>query len=89
MLTPEQKLRYDELGTQAAAARSGAGGGSGRLWIVGGDGKPQAVELRLGLTDGSMTEIVSGDIKEAQEVITGQQAAAAPKATGMPAPRLF
>ncbi|MBN8473421.1 HlyD family efflux transporter periplasmic adaptor subunit [Sulfuritalea sp.] len=89
MLTPEQKLRYDELGTQAAAARSGAGGGSGRLWIVGGDGKPQAVELRLGLTDGSMTEIVSGDLKEAQEVITGQQAAAAPKAAGMPAPRLF
>jgi HlyD family secretion protein len=89
MLTPEQKLRYDELGAQAAAARSGGGGGTGRIWIVGEDGKPKAVELRLGLTDGSMTEIVSGEIKDAQEVITGQQSAATPKASGMPGPRLF
>jgi HlyD family secretion protein len=89
MLTPAQKLRYDELGAQAAAARSGGGGGTGRIWIVGEDGKPKAVELRLGLTDGSMTEIVSGEIKDAQEVITGQQSAATPKASGMPGPRLF
>jgi HlyD family secretion protein len=89
MLTPEQKLRYDELGAQTAAARSGGGGGTGRIWIVGEDGKPKAVELRLGLTDGSMTEIVSGEIKDAQEVITGQQSAATPKASGMPGPRLF
>ncbi|MBI5791351.1 MAG: efflux RND transporter periplasmic adaptor subunit [Rhodocyclales bacterium] len=89
MLTPEQKLRYDELGAQAAAARSGGGGGTGRIWIVGEDGKPKAVELRLGLTDGSMTEVVSGEIKEAQEVITGQLSAATPKASGMPGPRLF
>ena len=89
MLTPEQKLRYDELGAQAAAARSGGGGGTGRIWIVGEDGKPKAVELRLGLTDGSMTEVVSGEIKDAQEVITGQQSAATPKASGMPGPRLF
>ncbi len=87
MLTPEQKLRYDELGAQAAAARAGGGGGTGRIWIVGEDGKPKAVELRLGLTDGSMTEVVSGDIKEGGEVIVGQQAA--PKASGMPGPRLF
>lgn len=88
MLTPEQKLRYDELGAQAAAARSGGGGGSGRVWIVGEGGKPKAVELRLGLTDGSMTEVVSGEVKETQEVITGQLAAT-PKASGMPGPRLF
>jgi hypothetical protein len=36
-----------------------------------------------------MTEIVSGEIKDAQEVITGQQSAATPKASGMPGPRLF
>ncbi|MDZ4252002.1 MAG: efflux RND transporter periplasmic adaptor subunit [Sulfuritalea sp.] len=67
--------------TSAAAASS-----SGRIWIVDADGKAKPVEVRLGLTDGSMTEIVSGDIKEGQEVIAGQQAAT--KASG-PGPRLF
>jgi HlyD family secretion protein len=87
ILTPEQKKRYDELASESQAARAGGGGGSGRIWIMGEDGKAKAVEVRLGLTDGSMTEIVSGDIKEGQEVIVGQQAAA--KASGMPGPRLF
>jgi hypothetical protein len=34
-----------------------------------------------------MTEIVSGDIGEGQEIIAGQQTAAKPP--GMPGPRLF
>jgi HlyD family secretion protein len=78
--------------TSSAGAPKGAGagrggGGSGRVWIVGDDGKAKAIEVRLGLTDGSMTEIVSGDLKEGQEVIAGQQTAAKPP--GMPGPRLF
>jgi HlyD family secretion protein len=87
ILTPEQKQRYDELASESQAARAGGGGGSGKIWIVGEDGKAKGIEVRLGLTDGSMTEIVSGDIKEGQEIIVGQQAAA--KASGMPGPRLF
>jgi HlyD family secretion protein len=89
ILTPEQKKRYDEMASDAQAARAGGGGGTGRLWIVGEDGKAKPVDVRLGLTDGSMTEIVSGDVKEGQEVITGQQTAATAKASGMPGPRLF
>jgi HlyD family secretion protein len=87
-LTPEQKTRYAEMAAEAAAQRGGGGGGggSGRVWILGGDGKPQAVPLKLGLTDGSMTEIISGDIKEGAEVITGLQAT---KSAGAAAPRLF
>jgi HlyD family secretion protein len=72
---------------EAQAAHSGGGGGGGRIWIIGEDGKAKAVDVRLGLTDGSMTELISGDIKDGQEVIVGQQAA--PKASGMPGPRLF
>lgn len=89
ILTPEQKKRYDEMASDAQAARAGGGGGSGRVWIVGEDGNPKAVQVRLGLTDGSMTEIVSGDIKEGSEVITGQQTANSAKPAGMPGPRLF
>ncbi|MDP2134396.1 MAG: efflux RND transporter periplasmic adaptor subunit, partial [Sulfuritalea sp.] len=86
ILSPEQRQRYDEISNQAAAARSG-GGGTGRIWVVGEDGKARAIEVRLGLTDGSMTEIVSGDLREGQDVIVGQQTAT--KASGMPGPRLF
>ena len=88
ILTPEQKTRYDAMNSEAQANRSAGGGGSGRLWIVGADGTPHAVNVRLGLTDGSMTEIVTGDIKDGSEVITGAQALGA-KTSGAPTPRLF
>ncbi len=89
ILTPEQKKRHEEMAGEAQAVRAGGGGGSGRVWILDADGKAKAVDVRLGLTDGSMTEIISDDIKEGQEVIAGQQAAAAAKASAMPGPRLF
>jgi HlyD family secretion protein len=88
ILTPEQKKRYAEMAGEAQAARTG-GGGSGRVWIIGADGAPQAINVRLGLTDGSMTEVVSGDIKEGSEVIVGLQTASGAKPAGMPGPRLF
>lgn len=89
ILNPEQKQRYEEMAGEAQAARAGGGGGSGRVWIIGEDGSPKAINVRLGLTDGSMTEIVSGDIREGSEVIVGQQAATGAKPSGMPGPRLF
>jgi HlyD family secretion protein len=91
MLNPDQKKRYDEMAAEAQAARAGgSGGGTGRIWVVDADGKPKAVAVRLGLTDGSMTEIVSGEFKEGSEVIVGLQSAATAKpATGAPGPRLF
>lgn len=44
---------------------------TGRLWIAGEDGRPKALEVRLGLSDGSSTEVLSGDVKDGDEVITG------------------
>ena len=92
LLTPEQKKRYEEMAAEVQSARAGGGGGSGRVWIVGDDGAPKAISVRLGLTDGSMTEIVSGEIKEGSDVIVGLQTAAAAgaaKPTGASGPRLF
>ena len=73
ILTPEQRARYD------ADTASGAGGGGsagraptpGRVWVQGPDGKPQAVQVMLGISDGQNTEVVRGEIKEGQEVLTG------------------
>lgn len=89
ILSDEQKKRYAEMNAEAQAARSGSGGGSGRVWIVDGDGQPKAVPVRLGITDGTATEIVSGELTEGSQVIVGAgntPKAAAATPTG---PRLF
>jgi HlyD family secretion protein len=93
ILTPEQKTKYQAIQAEAAAARAGGVANTrGRVWVPGADGKPQAVSLRLGLTDGSTTEVVSvnnnGKLDDGQQVIIGQAAATANKGpTGSP-PRL-
>jgi HlyD family secretion protein len=42
------------------------------------DGAPVAIAIKTGLSDGQMTEIVSGNLKAGMPVITDQQAASAP-----------
>lgn len=43
------------------------------VWVMGQDGKPQRRRITVGLSDGSATEVVDGDLKEGDMVITGQQ----------------
>jgi HlyD family secretion protein len=67
ILTPEQRTRYEQF----AAGDRPSGGTPGRVWTLGADGKPQAVSVVLGLSDGTSTEILQGDLKEGQEIIAG------------------
>ncbi len=78
ILTPEQQAKYD----QEVGARGRSTTGPGRVWVVGADGNPVVVSLTVGLTDGSMTEVVQGDLKDGQEVIVGL--AGASGGTGRP-----
>jgi HlyD family secretion protein len=87
ILTPEQKARYDEIAAETQSARASGGGGSGRVWIVGEDGQPKAISLRLGITDGTATEIVSSEISEGTEVIVGSTGTTKPSAPA--GPRMF
>ncbi|MBM4442599.1 MAG: hypothetical protein FJ027_19450 [Candidatus Rokubacteria bacterium] len=98
ILTPEQRARYD-ADTAAMAGSGGRGGGGrgavpGRVYVQGPDGKPQAVQVMLGISDGTATEIVSGDLKDGQEIIVGVTGAAGgagqstPRAGGGPRLRL-
>jgi HlyD family secretion protein len=86
VLTPEQRKRYEEM----APAR-GAGGRrtvtSGRVWVAGADGKPKAVSVRLGLSDGTHSEIVSGELQEGAQVIVGTQTDGKAGAKGKGGPR--
>ncbi len=42
------------------------------VWVLGQDGKPQSRRIKVGLTDGSSTEVVEGNIQDGEMVITGQ-----------------
>ncbi|MEO6565871.1 MAG: hypothetical protein ABIO63_07530, partial [Casimicrobiaceae bacterium] len=67
MLNDEQKKQYAEI---VASETGRAPTGSGRVFVTA-ESKPVEVRLRLGLTDGNATEVVSGDVKEGTEVIVG------------------
>ena len=81
MLTPEQRKRYEEM-TLARGSRGRIT--SGRVWVLDPKGKPRAVSLRLGLTDGSYTEMISGELKEGDQVILGTRADGKSKQKGGP-----
>jgi HlyD family secretion protein len=87
ILTPEQQARYDQMG----GGRSGSGT-PGRIFALGPDGKAKAVAVTLGITDGTATEVLAGDLKEGQEVIVGlagsQSAPRQPGSTAGSGPRL-
>lgn len=94
VLSAEQKQRYATLQAETAGRTLARG----RIYVQGADGKPKAWSVRLGITDGSQTELIVGpnapeaaDLKEGASVITGvtggaSGAAARPGATG---PRLM
>ena len=86
ILTEEQKTRYDEMAASAGEARSGT---VGRVWVIGADGKPAAISVTLGLSDGASTEVLRGDLREGQEVIVGSAGGrGAPPQQGAPRLRL-
>jgi len=61
---------------QGSATKSATIGRGARqtVYVKGADGQPQAIEVTTGDTNGQVTEILSGDLKEGMEVITGQYA---------------
>jgi HlyD family secretion protein len=42
------------------------------VWVMGADGKLQRRRITVGLSDGSATEVVDGDLREGELVVTGQ-----------------
>jgi HlyD family secretion protein len=71
ILTAEQRAKYDEsAGGEARAGAEATGGAPGRVWVLDGD-KTAPVAITLGISDGSATEVLGGDLKEGQEVIVG------------------
>ena len=74
MLNAEQRAKYDEMspgeGRSDRGDRGGATSAPGRVYIMDGE-KLKPVSLTLGISDGTSTEILRGDLKEGQEVVIG------------------
>jgi HlyD family secretion protein len=84
MLNEEQKARYEEIVSEGRRATRG------QVWILDENGKPKSVNVRLGLSDGTHTELVGGTLKEGAEIIVASGAAAgkAPAQKGGGSPRM-
>ena len=87
LLTPGQQVKYDEMTPSGPGGGGDAGGSAGRVYLLDGGGKPKAVPVTLGITDGTATEVLRGDLKEGQEIIAGILGAGGAGARpGAPAP---
>ncbi|MGA8898385.1 efflux RND transporter periplasmic adaptor subunit [Bradyrhizobium sp.] len=79
MRVPNQALRYSPKDLSRAAPPDHT-----RVWVLRNDA-PVAIAVATGLEDDSFTEIVNGDVKPGDLVITGEQLSTVNKAVG---PRL-
>lgn len=87
VLDADQKTQFEDIRRRVAENREAAGQ-TGRAFVLAANGQPEGATLRLGATDGGVTEVISG-LEAGREVIVGggpKTAAAAPSAN-RPGPR--
>lgn len=72
-LTPDQRARL-------AAARGQRGAAMGTVHVLEANGTPRAIPVRTGLTDGQVTEVLSGPLEEGMQVVVGTERAGAARA---------
>lgn len=77
----------DGAATSSAGARESTGV-RGRVYRLGEDGRPQAVSVRLGISDGRMTELLGGGLSAGQALVTAAPGTAGGNATSAAGPRL-
>lgn len=79
---PETALRFRPPNTPLA----GRSVGSGQVWIMGRDGEPQAVSIRVGMSDGHVAELLDGPLENGSVVVVGMDTGrtpAAPSGSGL------
>jgi HlyD family secretion protein len=68
----ESLQRHSPAATSKEGSKGGrAGSHQGTVWVADGE-YVKPVKLQLGMTDGARSEIVGGDLKEGQAVVTGE-----------------
>lgn len=74
LLDERQRERYREIQQRRKQSQTRRA----QVWIVDGAGALTPVDVAIGISDGTVTELVRGDLKEDQRVVIGQTRAAAP-----------
>jgi len=69
ILRPEQKTAYEAWRAQRAGAATTPV--QGRVYVLDANGRPLPAALRLGIGDGSFTEILGGDLAPGQDLVVG------------------
>jgi len=64
-LTEDQKEKMKEMGQASEKNRATPG----RVWVPTPEGKPVPVEITVGITDGTFSEVVTGNLQEGAEVV--------------------
>ncbi len=85
LYVPDQALRFAPGGL-AGAKPAVPAGGQGIVWVLR-DGKPVELSVVPGLDDGNVTEIVKGDFRPTDRVITGESRGQPSGASGLSRPR--
>jgi HlyD family secretion protein len=83
-LTPDQRKRYDAMQAELAGRQASRG----RVHVLDEGGRPRAYNVRLGVTDGAMTELlapVPGELREGTPVVTAVLNARPPSGGPRPA----
>ncbi len=57
---------------ERAKPAEGDQGKPGRVWILSPEGKPAPIPITLGITDGTFSEVIAGNLREGAEVIVEQ-----------------
>ncbi len=85
VLDPERRAKFEAM-MQEGRQRPQQQGVPGRVYVLDGASQPKAMSVMLGPTDGAYTELVSGDLREGDSVITGggPRPAVAPAPAGGP-----
>ena len=86
ILDPAQRERYAALIAQTAGRQATRG----RIFVLDEQGQPRAVQVRVGISDGSFTEVSADDLREGDKVLIGIAggASAASSASRSSGPRL-
>jgi hypothetical protein len=71
LLTSEQQPKFQAIVDRFSPTGTAREGQVGRAYVIGADGKPQQVALRLGASDGGVTEIMAGQLEPGREVVIG------------------
>jgi len=84
LLNETQQQKYDQMTQRSEERREPAR--VYKVWTPVPQQRPVPVEITTGISDGVFTEVLSGDLKEGQEVIVGADGSSTKNTTNSPSP---